>query len=463
VGLVPLAPPDPTLVNVQETIQITHAGTYSLELTDRNFPVAIGGLRATVTSSGVPVVCVPASPACANVGNTFFANPGNYQLNVIGTTHATLQAGLFSVRIVDAANNRVAYAKTHAAGKLVDTATELQLISQNAVVSAMDHGFPVPLSQLHVALLQGANVVALRNVSTTSASATLSATAGNAELYVFAIPVSGTGGAYRVSVRQGAETVLLDVRAVNQDAASSVEAFNYQVNVPSAGTYRVRVHDFAMPGPFGALRFAISQNGELQEMADIASTISVEASAGVLDISIMATAQTGEPIVNGLFGVAVTSQNSSVPLWEKTQGVGGLFISHTVNVTAAGRYQLALADHRFPGPFTALNLFVTRGTVQIGSIYAADARAPAQINIDALPGEYAINLLATANNTDNYGFYGLKLDDITVPTPAAPAPASPNSGVNAAESGGGALDMMWMLLALVWMTRKSSRRGFRGC
>lgn len=457
IGLVPLSPPDPRLVNVQEIVHIAHAGNYSVELTDRNFPAAISGLQAILTLSGVPVVCIPASPACANASNSFIANPGDYQLNVIGTANAAAPAGLFSVRVADAANNRVAYAKTHAVGKLMGAATELPVASQPAVLSATDHAFPVALAQLHVALVQGANFVALRNVSTASVSATLTATAGIAELYTYAIPAANTSGMYGLLVRQGDAVLLSDVRAANHDAPSPVEAFNYQVTVSSAGAYQIRVHDFAMPA-LGGLSFTVSQGGELLAMADSASTLSVDAGAGVLDISIVATARTGEPVVKGLFGIAVARSNVGTSLWEKTQGVGDLFQSRSIEVSDAGRYQIAFVDQRFPTSFTELVLVVTRGATLVSSIYAAGGTAPTQTTIDTTRGEYAVNLLAVANGGDNYGLYGIKLEDIT-PPPPAPIPAPPTSTANAVESGGGgSMEWRWVLAGLLALMCKRARR-----
>jgi hypothetical protein len=453
-GLAPLPPANPTLVNVHEQFQIAESGTYQIELTDRQLPAAMASLQSTVVLNGTQIVCAPATSTCPSTAAIGIGE--EYELFVFGSTNATRQAGLFSVRIVDVAANRVAYAKTHAAGKL-DKIDTVALGNQQAEISAIDLGFPSSLSELHVALVQDANVAVLRNVGAISSSATLPGRVGDADVYAFAVAQTGAqAGNYGYTVRQGMALIAGAVQAVNGTSVTSSEAFNYQVTLPTAGEYRVRVHDFGFPG-FGAVRFALSQNGVLLTSADSASTLPVTAAAGVLDVSVLATASAGTPTAKGLLGVSVTPSASTTPIWETTQGVGGLFQSRSVGVVTAGRYQASFIDQRFPAAFSELILLVTRGTTLVSSIYAAAGTTPTQTTIEVTPGEYAINLLAVSSSAEDYGLYGIKLDDVS--PPASPVlTSSPTGSVNAAESGGGGIgvELLLLILALV-LTRIAAK------
>ncbi|MBC7984070.1 MAG: hypothetical protein H7Y02_09475, partial [Candidatus Obscuribacterales bacterium] len=222
-----------------------------------------------------------------------------------------------------------------------------------------------------------------------------------------------------------------------------------------------QVRDFQFPQAFTAVRVAVTQNAVILASANSATTLSItSAASGPIDIVIAATPAAS---ANGLLGISVTPQATSTPIWEATQAIGGLFKSRTVALAAAGRYDLSAVDAQFPAALTEFALVITRGATLIGQVYAAGGTAPTQLRIDASPGEYTVNLIATASASENYGVYGIKLEDV----PAAPAPTPPPvaSPATTSESGGGSMGMEALLMALFTLglrlrstARSSSRR-----
>jgi hypothetical protein len=138
-------------------------------------------------------------------------------------------------------------------------------------------------------------------------------------------------------------------------------------------------------------------------------TASFTAVAGPLNILVFPVAPSST--ANGLFGVQVSAQGSGATAFETTQGVGALFSSQTVSVTAAGFYDLTLTDLAFPAKLSNLALIATRGDSVVGQIFGAG-----KVTISTTPGNYVLNVLAQVGTGVDYGLYGLQM----APTPPAP-------------------------------------------
>jgi hypothetical protein len=88
------------------------------------------------------------------------------------------------------------------------------------------------------------------------------------------------------------------------------------------------------------------------------------------------------------------------------QGVGDLFHTRSLTVATAGKLDVTLSDFSFPTRFQNLALVVTRGNTLVGQIFGGG-----KFSFSPTPGEYALNFVATNNLTDNFGLYGIAVED----------------------------------------------------
>jgi hypothetical protein len=101
-------------------------------------------------------------------------------------------------------------------------------------------------------------------------------------------------------------------------------------------------------------------------------------------------------------------------------------------VTAAGNYQVSVADLDFPAPFASFAVFVTRGVSSVGSAYGAGSFIFA-----ATPGNYDISFIARGSSSSSAGTYAISL------APAPPAPMITFSSNSTSISSGGTVMLTW--------------------
>lgn len=401
------APPNPNQLRLETTFTVTDAGSHHLVLSDLALPVQLSSLLLNILGpDGNSVFVPPATPPAAAGTFSFNATAGEHDLFVIAEAPASAAAGLVGVRISGGPNAATVYDQAHAVGSLNEPVA-FNLSVGAHTLRTIDFNFPASLSQLSAVVMRGGTSLARRN---TAGSEPFTATAGPADLFVLASPTGNSAGTYALEVATGSNLDYQDVRTANQPNSAAAPGFTYIVDIATAGSYRITLTDFQFPASLQTLALNASQSGSILGTLNAAGApLDITAAAGRVFISVIA--QPPSPATSSLFGLQVTPSGGAAPLLSVTQGVGELFVSRTVAVATAGRYDVTLTDLDFPVTFADLALAVTRGSTRVGNIFGGGT-----FSFDATPGDYAINFIATPNSTQKAGTYGLRVS----PTPPAP-------------------------------------------
>lgn len=398
---------------------ITTPGNYTLTLADRAFPVALGGLAASIvsqaTSSLVAQLATPGASA------PFAAAAGDYCLFVIANAAAPETRGLYSVSV--ASGGAVAYGATVPVGAFDEPLTIPLPSAASYQLNVTDLGFPAPLATLRVALVQEAQAAVVSG----SGVAAFTGVTGDARLYSIATAGTQGAGSFGVSVTNGATEVYGNVVTVDDASAGGPSGFTFDVDVPAAGTYQLKLTDFQFPQVLATVQIAVSQGTTLLGSAAAPGTIDINPTAGRATIVVAAQSTSG----GGLFGVSLQS-GGAAPVFETTRGVGGAFDLRSVSIPAAGSYDVSLSDLQFPRAFGELALAVTRGSTLVGQIIGTGS-----FSFDASAGDYSLNLIATLGQGESYGLYGVAVED-TPPAPTVTLSVDP-----ASVASGGTVAVTW--------------------
>jgi hypothetical protein len=253
-------------------------------------------------------------------------------------------------------------------------------------------------------------------------------------LYVIATAQTGTGGQYSTLIKRGATTIASVIEPVTDTATSELEGYVFTTTLPAAGNYSLQLRDFAFPQPFTTLSASASQ-GEVIFPATLsgAGTLAINnAVAGPISIAVLAKLTTSNAagfVPGGLFGINLTASGSSTALLEKTQGVGGNFVSIDVALTSADDYSIGSTDFAAPLLLAQLRGAVTRGATLAGSIYGGGT-----FGLDATPGTYTLNFLSTPQASLGIGMYGVS---------AATAPVVTLTSSASSVGSGGTVSLTW--------------------
>jgi hypothetical protein len=425
---------DPNRSTVATSFSITQSGSYQVTVTDRQFPAALTSVDLLiVTKSGTPVarVCIPANPpVCAGNSATFNAMIGDYDLFSNALASSSAQAGLYSVRIDDVSAG-VPYGDTFPVGALKPL-TSVTLPAAQYSLQVSDLVFPTALTSIRALIAQGDSVLA-----TLAAAGTQSFTAaqGAATVYVVASAANSSSvGAFGTQITQGSQSFFSDVRAVTGSSFSTVaggaRAYAFNVPLANAGQYQVQSYDFAFPASIPSFQMLLAQNGAKLGSLGTSGSVTVTAQSGPMIVLVIANMLSGTS--TGLFSVLVDAQPSGQQVFAATQGVGDLFHSRTLTVSEAKNLDIATVDLGFPAAFADLALTVTRGNTLVGQIFGGG-----KFPFAATPGTYTLNFIARAATAQNYGLYGVKVED-SPPPPTVTLNVSP-----AVVSAGGTTTVTW--------------------
>jgi polysaccharide biosynthesis/export protein len=417
----PVVPPNRRTLDT--TFEVTEAGEHEVALIDHAFPAALPTLTLAVLRDGDPALAAQlAAPGTA----TFVATPGRYRLLVIGESTTATNAGAFGVRIRTAASQTLVYSRSEPVGRVKDLVLPpLEAGAHQLTLS--DLAFPVPLATNAALITAGADAAARRNVPGTVA---FTAVAGEHQLLVLAVASASLPGSYGIELRRDPNTrvfsTVLTAPAANA-SATGVQAFNYVVEIPTAGAYRLRLADFQFPQAFVSSGIAATQSGTLLGSLDEPGTLTLNVvEAGNLFVVALA-----QPAVSatpsGLLGMDIVSTTAgATPIFERTEGVGALFAARSISIAAAGQYEATITDLRFPAQFDELAAVVTRGAERLGSVFAGGT-----FPFAAQPGSYIVSVIARPSQSAVYGTYGLRVS-ARPPAPvlamSADATSVPNGG-----------------------------------
>jgi hypothetical protein len=398
---------------INTTFTSTVAGSYAVSLVDDQFPVA---LQTSLTVAGIALgstpIAGPINPGTTPTQVTLAAGT-NYSLLVHATADASVQAGLYSIKITDPSGKAV-FARTLPVGQLAGSTVVQNPAAQSLNLTVNDLNYPAALSSLGIAVSAGG---ALLGDLTASGSTTIAAApAGTLELWQY-VAAGSQPGSYSVNLASSSGSIFSTTQVVNQTVASAPTSFAFVVALPAAGTYSVAVTDFEFPAQLGSLTYTVAQDGAALGVTGGNFTASA---AGTAIVVVNAT-----PAQNslGVFGVTVSSTGSSpTALLDQTQAVGGAFNTTTINLGTSGDYNVTLTDLKFPSAFTDLAVVVTQNGTIFGKIYGGGS-----FPIAVTPGKYVVTFVATPG-AENYGLYSVNISSNSPVVTLTVTPTSVSSG-----------------------------------
>jgi hypothetical protein len=386
---------------LQASFTSTLSGTYTVNITDDVFPVA---LQTSTVSGGIAQGSTPVNSAPFTIGqNQITLAAGTVYTLIIGATaDPTATAGLYAVHITDPSGAAV-FDRTTPVGTLAAPTTVSNPAAQSLTLTATDFQYPSALTSLGVAVTAGST-----DLGALTAPGTLPnivAPSGTLDVWVYTV-AGAAQGVYGITLTgAGATTLLSSAQAVNPVSSTSTGSYAYVVTLPSAGNYQLTAADFAFPQALTSLSATIAQNGAV--LAENSTGV-FAAAAGPAVVLVNAVApQSG----NGVFDVNVaTTDTPATQVFDQTQAVGGTFTTQPVTVSTAGGYTVTLADLGFPATFSNLAAVLSQGGTVLGKIFGS-GNFPATL----AAGTYELTFVATPGPS-NYGVYSLNIAPAPAPT-----------------------------------------------
>lgn len=436
-----LAPPEtvrPGVRTYQTEIDVPADGAYELVLANLAFPRA-----NTLQTAGVFIfppggqaltacLSLPAVPTCPTTQNVNLT-AGRYVLVAAGALVDPPDGGVFAVHVRSVATGTVVHSRTVELGRVkrVTAASPILLNTGDHTLSLKDLAFPVALGQVSAIVTRAAQVSALANVATPDKVFNVAADGTSYDVFAYASPDATAGaGSYSIEVRPPAgPPALSSVEAVGS-ASGVPSAFAFATDIPAAGNYRVQFGDFQFPATLTGARLAIVQGGAVVARTDPATTASFSLDAALAAgraaaIVIVRPTVSGGSLADsgGTFGLELAAAGATQPpIFEATQGVGGLVNIRKVSVAQAGRYDLTVSDLDFPETFRDLMVVVSRGAQRLGRLVVGSGGVSPTggtavlPDFDATAGNYSITVLALPTATVNAAAYGVSF----VASPAPP-------------------------------------------
>ena len=417
----PNPPPPANQRTLNATIAITAAGSYRVAASDVGFPNALARLRVTIVpEGGAPVATFEGSGSAL-----FDALPGNYRLFVIADADPAAGAGVFYAEVRRDGASLPIYFTTLTAGAVTQLGGAL-LPAGLHTLAVTDLALPAALTQLKLALVSNGQLAARLDAP---GQIDFTAVAGGYDLFAVATPATGAAGSFAADLHRDGTAVLNFVNTASDGASSGASTLSG--TVAAAGTYRLRLTDFAFPQGLSALRAVVTQNGVSKTTLAAPGTVDVDLQAGAVHVLLFAQAnQTG----NGIYGVELKpATGTGSAIVEGTRGVGTAFASKEFTVSTAGRYQVFADDLEFPERFAGFDAVITRGPDVIGSFFGGGS-----FIFSATPGNYFINFIVKPGATSNgAGTYRMRV---------ASAPNIPTVSLNADSTrvdSGGTTRLTW--------------------
>jgi hypothetical protein len=437
-------------VPVEETFNITTAGTYQVTLTDLGAQISTSatltsGTLAITTGStvvGTPLVTTSGSTSWST---TFSATPGTYMIHVVGTTSPVPGSGstvpgpaTIGMQVTNTANNSqvASFSDTLAlpangtpsnVGTLGDSFTVST--AGNYLVTLTDMQLPTALTTLTLAITAQGSATLLTDPSFGTAPGTPTKTATVAlqpgvTYQIFAGGLAGgvNAGLYGVNVSPAGGGTAVYTKTVPVGAVTAVGS-----PALTAAIYTLSFSDLAFPAALSQVAAAVTLNG--QSVAQLNATGTSSAFSGTaVPYQVFAL---GLPVQGGQGSYTLSVQPANgTPVLNIARAVSdptsGLFAYSFDTTASAGAYSLDLADFGYPASFTAIQA----AAVQAGALLPATGSGGSTTT--SLSGAGTLNITPVAGPVSLLVF--------AQPAPPASAGASTGGlfGIDLTESGAGA-------------------------
>jgi hypothetical protein len=364
----------------QYSFTASSAQALSLTLTDLKIPAAFSSLRVAVTlgdaligsasvdAQGVATLAIPAAA-------------GSYTVYVIGSPGATQGVGSFGVCVAPAtsptscigaysfSNSIVAPSTVSTTGSSTLNTTFTSTVSGTYAVTVTDDAFPAALQDIAGGIAQGSTPVTSLSAGTTNV---MLAGGTSYQIILDAIADSAVqAGLYGVLITDpNGSTVFARTIPVGLMPGPTV------VDNPGAQALTLSLTDYAYPAALPSVGVAVTEGGAppLAMLTASGSVGDFLAPSGSIEIWRYAVAG-AQPGVYGVTLAPYPSTATTVPLFSATEvvdaaGPSPASYAFIVNLPAAGTYNLAVSDFKFPFPFPSLG---TPTVAQNGSVLSQSA------------------------------------------------------------------------------------------
>jgi hypothetical protein len=417
-----------TAVPIEHDVQISAAGTYSIQLTDLGAaltpPAPLTSVELAVTFNDA-LVGAPLNGA--GTLQVHAAAAGVYRLHVVGMPGSTPGSGPIGIQVTSA-GNQVVFSSSDTLA-LPAQATPVGVLDGNLTVQTSG-SYTVSLTDLQVPQALGGTLtlllIAQGATSPTLILPTSNVYQGTAALQagvtyrVFAIGQSTAtppAGLYSVTVvpTGGGAPVYVAAEPVGATTALGSLSLN-------AGSATLVLADLAFPAPLSQVEAVLEADGQLAATASSPGSQAFTALAGTYQAFGVATAAS----TPGAGSYAVEVQQGGASALAVAQGVtaSGSSLSaytFTADVATAGAYEVMLHDFQVPGALATGELAAVQGTSLLGT----PVTQAGQFNINAAAG--ALNLVLFAQ-----GGSGGSLVDVNVATSGGTLIFDQPQGVGAA-------------------------------
>lgn len=389
------------------------AGTYTVKVTDDAFPVALQNLGGGISLGSTPVTALSLGTTPVTLAGTT-----TYELLIAANADASVQAGLYSIQILDP-TGAVVFARTLPVGELPSSTIVDNSTAQSLSLSVTDQAYPFALGGLGAAVTSGATVLA--SLSTTGKTQ-FNAPMGNLEIWQYAV-AGIEPGVYSLSLAGGAATLYSTTQVVNPSNAATTTNFAFAVPISSAGDYTLSVNDLQFPAALNSLTYSIAENGKILTLGSTGGFTAPAAGTAIVVVDAIPAQGSGGSQGNlGIFGVTVSTAGSTpTVVFDQTQAVGGVFNSRALNLGTAGTFNVTLTDLGFPTAFSELAAVVSQNGAIVGKIFGAGT-----FPFKATPGNYIVTFVANPG-AQSYGLYSLDISSasptVTLTSSATSVPA----------------------------------------
>jgi hypothetical protein len=398
-----------TAVPVEETFDISTAGTYTITLTDLGAaltpPAPLQAVKLAVTNSSDSLV----GSVLVGAGTLTLSSlpAGSYQLHVVGMPGNIPGSGPIGIEVDGSGMTQIAAFQDVLAlpsqalpnGEAVlDSSFSVQS-SGSYTVTLTDLQLPQSLTTLTLLLVPegGAPLVTLPAAGTASvalstgviydifAVGAANATA-NAGLFSAVVAPSGGGAIVFARAVPVGNTVLVGSPAL------------------SAGNDTLALADLKYPAALSQLGAVLTLNGQAAATLSAAGSQAFTASAGTYSLFAVGTAPTAAPGA-GSYAVRVLPA-SGAALFSAARAVvaaGSALTPYSfdTSLSAAGNYNAVLADFQFPAALVSVRL----AAAQSGALLGTPLSSPGQLSFSGAAGP--ISLLAFAQSSSAGGLFGI--------------------------------------------------------
>ena len=388
---------DPTISTFTSNLSVTTPGSYTFNIADLQFPVALNVAPNVALFQGSTPIQLGIAP-----GSAINLSSGNYTLLAIAQADQTVKAGLYAITLVGPGTSSLLDAAVPVG--LTQTAVPfLNSTAQTVTLKVTDYGFPGALASASALLTAGGSAVGL--ASAAGGAMTLSAPAGNLKLWTYAA-AGATPGTFSADV-SGATDLFTVAQGVQPAGTAYAYAF---VSPPlTAGAYQATATDLQFPSQLSGVSLAVAQNGAIVQQSATGGPINFNAIAGNAILLVGAQAPSaGSVSGNGLFDVNLQTTGASAQLvYDKTQSVSSataLLDSQTLNLGVSASFDASLTDLMFPAALDNLALVISRGSEILGKIYGGG-----KFSFPGSPGSYQLTFVGSPSADQLFGLYGVSI------------------------------------------------------